>query len=63
MDFAFTAEQQMLQDAARGFFSRHAPPGSARALLTDPAGYDPAAWRALLDMGWLGIDLPEEVGG
>ena len=63
MDFAFTAEQAMLQDAARGFFSRHAPPGSGRALLNDATGYDPAAWRALVAMGWLGIDLPEDIGG
>jgi len=63
MDFAFTAEQQMLQDAARGFFARHVPPGAVRARLTDAAGYDPAAWRALVEMGWLGIDLPEDVGG
>lgn len=63
MDFAFTAEQAMLQDAARGFFARHAPPGSARARLSDAAGYDPPVWRALVDMGWLGIDLPEDVGG
>ena len=63
MDFAFTDEQQMLQDAARGFFARHAPPGAARARLTDAAGYDPATWRALLEMGWLGLDLPEAAGG
>ncbi len=63
MDFAFTDEQQMLQDAARGFFARHAPPGAARARLTDAAGYDPATWRALVEMGWLGLDLPEAAGG
>lgn len=63
MDFAFTDEQAMLRDSARGFFARHAPPGAARARLTDAAGYDPATWRALVELGWLGIDLPEEVGG
>jgi alkylation response protein AidB-like acyl-CoA dehydrogenase len=63
MDFAFTDEQAMLRDSARGFFARHAPPGAARARLTDADGYDPAAWRALGEMGWLGVDLPAEVGG
>ena len=53
----------MLLDVARGFVRDQAPIEAVRAQLETDTGYDAAIWRAMVDMGWAGIALPDTVGG
>lgn len=54
---------RMLRDSAAAV----APPGGdlrrIRALRWQSPGYDPAIWRDMCGMGWLGLRLAEEQGG
>ena len=64
MQFAFTAEQELIRDTARSFFDAQASSEKLRAVLQAGAGYDPAVWEAMArEMGWAGIAIPEVYGG
>ena len=58
-------EQTMLRDMAREWADNEAPVSAFRKVRNAaPAeGYDAAAWRAMAEMGWAGIVVPEEHGG
>lgn len=60
-----TEEQRMLRDAARGWVQSESPVTALRKLRDQgsEAGFDPAAWRAMADMGWAGVIVPEAFGG
>jgi len=62
---ALTEEQTMIRDQARAWATGEAPVQSFRALRD--AGrlerFSPALWRAMVDMGWTGILVPELYGG
>ena len=53
----------MLRDSAAAIV----PPGGdlrrVRALRFKPPGFDPAVWRTMAEMGWLGLRVPEADGG
>src|SRR5581483_116319 len=63
MDLGLTPEQQTVQQEARRFLAAEIT--RERRLEWDraPAGYDPAFWRAVSDLGWLGYGLPVAHGG
>jgi alkylation response protein AidB-like acyl-CoA dehydrogenase len=63
MDFGFTDEQEQLRRAAADFLAREMPASFARAMLEDPEGFPPKAWQQLADLGWLGLAVPESLGG
>jgi alkylation response protein AidB-like acyl-CoA dehydrogenase len=63
VDFSFNADQQLLRNAARAFLDEHMKPARARELWDDPRGESPALWKEMAQLGWLGLALPEEVGG
>jgi alkylation response protein AidB-like acyl-CoA dehydrogenase len=63
MDFGFSEEQEQLRSAVRDYFAREVPVTFARAMLEDPVGFTQDAWRSLCDLGWLGLAVPEELGG
>ena len=57
-----TSEQVLLADSARRFLEResaNAASGSSAAATSSEA----ERWRAMADMGWLGVGLPEDAGG
>jgi acyl-CoA dehydrogenase len=56
MDFEFTADQEMLRDSVRRFLAARAPIASVRAAYDD-ATYDPDVWRALVDLGVVGLGM------
>src|ERR687898_1153721 len=47
MDFAFTEEQEQLRQEARSFLAQNPEP----------------QWSQLAELGWLGVSIPEELGG
>ena len=63
MDFAFTDEQDELRRQTRAFLAERFPPERVAELADSDAGWDPASWRELAELGWLGVSAPEQVGG
>jgi alkylation response protein AidB-like acyl-CoA dehydrogenase len=57
MDFAFSAEQEMLRAAARDYLRDRYPLDRVAALADSTAGWDPASWDELAALGWLDPDL------
>lgn len=60
---SFSDEQGMILDGAREFCRDKSPVADVRALLASDAGYDPAVWQEMVDLGWLGLAIPEAYGG
>ena len=60
---AFSDEQAMLLDAATAFCREQSPTSAVRARMLTDTGFDPHVWRSMVDMGWLGIAVPERFGG
>jgi alkylation response protein AidB-like acyl-CoA dehydrogenase len=63
LDFGFSEQQEQLRAAVRDYFSRELPVTFARAMLEDATGFTQDAWRGLSDLGWLGLAVPEDLGG
>jgi alkylation response protein AidB-like acyl-CoA dehydrogenase len=63
MDFGFSEEQEQLRTAVRDYFARELPITFARAMLDHDIGFTADAWRSLSDLGWLGLAVPEDLGG
>ena len=56
-------EQEMLRDMAREWAANESPVAAFRKLRDSGGDFDRAAWRAMADMGWTGVVIPEEHGG
>jgi alkylation response protein AidB-like acyl-CoA dehydrogenase len=64
VNFDFSDDQKALRDQARKFLSDKAGPKVTRRVLDDAAvSYDDGRWRAVADLGWLGVAIPEEHDG
>jgi alkylation response protein AidB-like acyl-CoA dehydrogenase len=63
VDFAFSADQQLLRNAARSYLDEHCKPATVRALWDDPRGVSDLMWKEMAQLGWLGLALPEAHGG
>jgi alkylation response protein AidB-like acyl-CoA dehydrogenase len=63
MNTNMTAEQKMLKDSAREFFSKEIDSTWVRAAEAPDAKHDKAIWKKMADMGWLGMLIPEQFGG
>src|SRR3954470_22490677 len=63
MDLRFTEDQLMLQETVRGFVDRHAPGDQIALWFRENTTFQPELYRRAADAGWLGMMLPEEVGG
>jgi alkylation response protein AidB-like acyl-CoA dehydrogenase len=63
MAFVLSEEQQMLRDSARSFADEKLPISQLRALRSKGEGFDKAAWKDMVDLGFTGVLIPEEFGG
>ncbi len=64
MDFSFTADQRLFQDAVRDLLANECLPDEVRAAWeSDGPGRSDARWVALAEMGVLGLTTPEAFGG
>ena len=63
MLIGFTSEQSQLRDATRDLLAGVSSEARVRALMPDPAGSDPVAWRELAGLGLPGIAIPGRFGG
>ncbi|MBW2611320.1 MAG: acyl-CoA/acyl-ACP dehydrogenase [Deltaproteobacteria bacterium] len=63
MDYTFTKDQEMIRKSAREFFIKECPKDRVRELKDDPQAYDPLMWKKMVDLGFLGLIIPEMYGG
>lgn len=65
MALVLNEEQQLLKDAAVGFFAENAPVSQLRKLRddADEQGYSTDLWQSMAEMGFCGVLIPEEQGG
>jgi alkylation response protein AidB-like acyl-CoA dehydrogenase len=60
MNFSFTPEQDAFRAEARRFFAERV---DVRAQIAMPGAHDPALWKEMAALGWLGMIIPGEYGG
>ena len=53
----------MLKSSAREVLAQECPFEVVRAMESHPQGYPPELWRSMSELGWLGLVIPEELGG
>jgi alkylation response protein AidB-like acyl-CoA dehydrogenase len=53
----------MLRDSARSFADEKLPVSQLRSLRSKGAGFDKAAWKEMVELGFAGVLIPEEFGG
>src|SRR2546426_12607198 len=63
MDFELSDDQVALRDAAAALLDSLASPGQVRAAAASDDGCDRTLWKAMVDQGWMGVELPEDAGG
>jgi alkylation response protein AidB-like acyl-CoA dehydrogenase len=64
MKFELSEDQALLRSATRDFLSSELPLEKSRNVMEhSKEGYDPAEWRRLAEMGYLGLVLPARAGG
>jgi alkylation response protein AidB-like acyl-CoA dehydrogenase len=63
VDFAFTAEQELLRRTARDLLAARASMEHVRRMIADAEGLGDADWRRMAELGWHGLVIPEEHGG
>jgi alkylation response protein AidB-like acyl-CoA dehydrogenase len=63
MDFEFSDEQRQLREAVEGFAAKEYTFERLRAIKSSGAGWDPAVWRGLAELGVTALHVPESLGG
>ena len=62
-DFGVTADHDLLRKTARRFLQEKCPLTEVRRLVDDPRGFDPALYREMADLGWVGLGVDDAHGG
>ena len=63
LDLALTESEEMLKKTALDFMRRDAPKEVVQRLQETDTGYTDELWRKAVEMGWLGVIIPEQYGG
>jgi alkylation response protein AidB-like acyl-CoA dehydrogenase len=63
MNFGFSEEQEMLRESARKFLDSRCPTTFVRKMMEDDTGHSDELWKKLAAMGWLGLLIPQKLGG
>ncbi|MEM7364442.1 MAG: acyl-CoA dehydrogenase family protein [Pseudomonadota bacterium] len=62
-ELTFTDEQSMLLETAQQFCVDNSPMATVRSLIDSEDGFDRDLWQQMAELGWLGINIPEALGG
>ncbi len=63
MNFQFSDEAEALRDQARKFLSDQSGRDKARAVMNAGSAIDADLWKAIVDLGWTALRVPEAYGG
>ncbi len=63
MDFDLSPEQEELRSTARAYLQRTYPPDRVRRMGENRRLYDESDWKALAELGWTALGIPEAYGG
>jgi len=63
LNFALSEEQEQLRHQAREILGHECPPSRVRKLMESESAFDPDLSRVFAEAGWLGILVPEDLGG
>jgi len=63
LDLGLTESEEMLRKTALDFIQRDAPKEVIQTLQETDTGYTDELWQKIVEMGWLGVIIPEEYGG
>jgi alkylation response protein AidB-like acyl-CoA dehydrogenase len=63
MDFDLSSDQKMIVQTVADFVKKQLPVGRMRKMRADDRGWSPEVWKQMGELGWLGISLPDTVGG
>jgi len=63
MDFELSEEQRMLQESAQRFVQKSYTFEHRQNVASQEGGFSRETWRTFGEMGWLGIAVPEDMGG
>jgi alkylation response protein AidB-like acyl-CoA dehydrogenase len=63
LDFTLNEEQKLLKDSAERFLEKEYPFAYRRRLIATDEGFSRRTWKAFAGLGWLGIGIPEDLGG
>jgi len=63
VNFGFSEDQELLRSVVRDYLRSKTPPAYARTMMDDPFGITEEVWRGIADLGWLGLGIPEDLGG
>lgn len=63
MDFDPDDSQQMIRDSAAKFFAHWCPRGAVLKMAEESGTCPPELWKAMAELGWMGIPFPEDYGG
>ncbi|MEX3958951.1 acyl-CoA dehydrogenase family protein [Trinickia sp. EG282A] len=63
MDFNFSEEQSMLKDGVGRYLQQEYGFEARRRIAASEEGFSRERWRDYAELGWLGLTLPEDVGG
>ncbi len=63
MDFEFTEEQTLLQEAVGKFLEKNYTFEQRREIVGSRVGYSPTVWEGMAGLGLLGVPVPQDDGG
>jgi alkylation response protein AidB-like acyl-CoA dehydrogenase len=63
MNFDFSDEQQQLREAVAQFLAKEYPFERLAAIKRSGAGWDPAVWKGLAELGVTALNVPVSLGG
>ncbi len=63
VDFGLSKDQQLIQKSVRQFLEKECPKDRVRGLKSDEKGYDPGVWEKMVELGFVGLAIPEEYEG
>ncbi len=63
MDLSLDQTQQLIQESARDFVRGACPRDTLVNLDKDPAGIGKTLWPKIVELGWMGMAIPELYGG